>query len=73
MSSAIRRLSTCDLLGTYYSTSANLRSSLLVIRDISYLLNSFLTEMERNGKVDFRASGVAPGFFSPHLLMKPAS
>ena len=27
--------------------------------NISYLLNSFLSEMERNGKVDFRASGVA--------------
>ena len=27
--------------------------------NIAYLLNSFLSEMERNGKVDFRASGVA--------------
>jgi chromatin segregation and condensation protein Rec8/ScpA/Scc1 (kleisin family) len=27
--------------------------------NITYLLTSFLSEMERMGKVDFRASGVA--------------
>jgi segregation and condensation protein A len=38
--------------------------------NISYLLNSFLSEMERNGKVDFRASGVALDSSALIYLMK---
>ena len=38
--------------------------------NIAYLLNSFLTEMERNGKVDFRASGVALDSSALIYLMK---
>jgi chromatin segregation and condensation protein Rec8/ScpA/Scc1 (kleisin family) len=38
--------------------------------NISYLLNSFLLEMERNGKVDFRASGVALDSSALIYLMK---
>jgi len=38
--------------------------------NISYLLNSFLSEMERNGKVDFRASGVALDSSAFIYLMK---
>ena len=37
--------------------------------NISYLLNSFLSEMERNGKVDFRASGFALVSLSLFYLM----
>jgi len=36
--------------------------------NIAYLLNSFLSEMERMGKVDFRASGVALDSVSAYLL-----
>ncbi len=38
--------------------------------NISYLLRSFLSEMERNGKVDFRASGVALDSSALIYLMK---
>ena len=38
--------------------------------NIAYLLNSFLSEMERNGKVDFRASGVALDSSALIYLMK---
>ncbi len=38
--------------------------------NIAYLLRSFLTEMERNGKVDFRASGVALDSSALIYLMK---
>jgi segregation and condensation protein A len=38
--------------------------------NISYLLNSFLSEMERSGKVDFRASGVALDSSALIYLMK---
>jgi chromatin segregation and condensation protein Rec8/ScpA/Scc1 (kleisin family) len=38
--------------------------------NIAYLLNSFLTEMERTGKVDFRASGVALDSSALIYLMK---
>ena len=38
--------------------------------NVSYLLNSFLSEMERNGKVDFRASGVALDSSALIYLMK---
>lgn len=38
--------------------------------NITYLLNSFLSEMERNGKVDFRASGVALDSSALIYLMK---
>jgi segregation and condensation protein A len=38
--------------------------------NISYLLRSFLTEMERNDKVDFRASGVALDSSALIYLMK---
>src|SRR4030043_1868972 len=38
--------------------------------NISYLLNSFLSEMERNGKVGFRASGVALDSSALIYLMK---
>ena len=38
--------------------------------NISYLLRSFLSEMERSGKVDFRASGVALGSSALIYLMK---
>jgi chromatin segregation and condensation protein Rec8/ScpA/Scc1 (kleisin family) len=38
--------------------------------NISYLLNSFLSEMERHGKVDFRASGVALDSSALIYLMK---
>ena len=38
--------------------------------NIAYLLNSFLSEMERNGKVDFRASGVALDSSAFIYLMK---
>ena len=38
--------------------------------NISYLLRSFLSEMERSGKVDFRASGVALDFSALIYLMK---
>ena len=38
--------------------------------NISYLLRSFLSEMERTGKVDFRASGVALDSFALIYLMK---
>ena len=38
--------------------------------NISYLLNSFLSEMEQNGKVDFRASGVALDSSALIYLMK---
>jgi chromatin segregation and condensation protein Rec8/ScpA/Scc1 (kleisin family) len=38
--------------------------------NIAYLLNSFLTEMERMGKVDFRASGVALDSSALIYLMK---
>jgi chromatin segregation and condensation protein Rec8/ScpA/Scc1 (kleisin family) len=38
--------------------------------NISYLLKSFLSEMERNGKVDFRASGVALDSSALIYLMK---
>ena len=38
--------------------------------NISYLLNSFLSEMERNGKVDFRASGVGVDASALIYLMK---
>ena len=38
--------------------------------NISYLLNSFLSEMEKNGKVDFRASGVALDSSALIYLMK---
>ncbi len=38
--------------------------------DISYLLTSFLSEMERTGKVDFRASGVALDSSALIYLMK---
>src|SRR3972149_9142738 len=38
--------------------------------NISYLLNSFLSEMERIGKVDFRASGVALDSSALIYLMK---
>ncbi len=38
--------------------------------NIAYLLNSFLTEMERAGKVDFRASGVALDSSALIYLMK---
>lgn len=38
--------------------------------NISYLLRSFLSEMERTGKVDFRASGVALGSSALIYLMK---
>jgi chromatin segregation and condensation protein Rec8/ScpA/Scc1 (kleisin family) len=38
--------------------------------NISYLLRSFLSEMERSGKVDFRASGVALDSSALIYLMK---
>jgi len=38
--------------------------------NIAYLLNSFLSEMERTGKVDFRASGVALDSSALIYLMK---
>ncbi len=38
--------------------------------NISYLLRSFLSEMERTGKVDFRASGVALDSSARIYLMK---
>jgi len=38
--------------------------------NISYLLTSFLSEMERTGKVDFRASGVALDSSALIYLMK---
>ena len=38
--------------------------------NIAYLLNSFLSEMERMGKVDFRASGVALDSSALIYLMK---
>jgi segregation and condensation protein A len=38
--------------------------------NISYLLNSFLSEMEKMGKVDFRASGVALDSSALIYLMK---
>ena len=38
--------------------------------NIAYLLNSFLSEMEKNGKVDFRASGVALDSSALIYLMK---
>jgi chromatin segregation and condensation protein Rec8/ScpA/Scc1 (kleisin family) len=38
--------------------------------NISYLLRSFLSEMERTGKVDFRASGVALDSSALIYLMK---
>jgi chromatin segregation and condensation protein Rec8/ScpA/Scc1 (kleisin family) len=38
--------------------------------NIAYLLNSFLSEMERSGKVDFRASGVALDSSALIYLMK---
>ncbi len=38
--------------------------------NISYLLNSFLNEMERSGKMDFRASGVALDSSALIYLMK---
>jgi segregation and condensation protein A len=38
--------------------------------NIAYLLRSFLTEMDRNGKVDFRASGVALDSSALIYLMK---
>jgi chromatin segregation and condensation protein Rec8/ScpA/Scc1 (kleisin family) len=38
--------------------------------NIAYLLRSFLTEMERTGKVDFRASGVALDSSALIYLMK---
>ena len=38
--------------------------------NISYLLKSFLSEMERSGKVDFRASGVALDSSALIYLMK---
>ncbi len=38
--------------------------------NIAYLLGSFLTEMERDGKVDFRASGVALDSSALIYLMK---
>ena len=38
--------------------------------DIAYLLRSFLSEMERTGKVDFRASGVALDSSALIYLMK---
>ena len=38
--------------------------------NIAYLLRSFLSEMERNGKVDFRASGVALDSSALIYLMK---
>ena len=38
--------------------------------NISYLLSSFLSEMERTGKVDFRASGVALDSSALIYLMK---
>ncbi len=38
--------------------------------NIAYLLRSFLTEMERDGKVDFRASGVALDSSALIYLMK---
>jgi len=38
--------------------------------NIAYLLSSFLDEMEKSGKVDFRASGVALGSSALIYLMK---
>lgn len=38
--------------------------------NIAYLLNSFLLEMDKNGKVDFRASGVALDSSALIYLMK---
>jgi len=38
--------------------------------NISFLLNTFLEEMEQRGEVDFRASGVALGSSSTIYLMK---
>ena len=38
--------------------------------NIAYLLNSFLSEMERMGKMDFRASGVALDASALIYLMK---
>ncbi len=38
--------------------------------NIAYLLSSFLNEMEKSGKVDFRASGVALGSSALIYLMK---